>query len=87
MPISLNNISEATVIFGGLTLGLLFLIWVVYKLNTNHGHDWIDVLNKNTDAFIKNAEAISDLSSTVKSTHKELNHSIKDLRDEIRSKK
>ena len=43
------------------------LIWLIYKLITNHDSHLLDSLNRNTDAFVKNAEALTKLSDKIES--------------------
>lgn len=47
---------------GGAVGIAVLLIWVVYKLVTNHDSHMLDALNRNTDAWLKNAEALGRLS-------------------------
>lgn len=84
---NLGNLSDGVLIFGGLTLGLLFLIWVVYRIVTNHGHDWKKTVDRNSDAFIEHAKSMSKLGGSIESSYKQLSGSIKDLKEEIRSRK
>jgi uncharacterized phage-like protein YoqJ len=43
----------------------LALIWVVYKLVTNHDNHLLDALERNTDAWVKNSAAISKLTEKI----------------------
>ena len=72
----LSNLSPTTIIFGGLTLGLISAIYVIYKIVTNHGHDWSKSMDRNSDAFIENAKS-----------NVALIDALHDLKDEIRSDK
>ena len=87
MPVDLSSITEGTFIFVGLTLGLLSLIWVVYRIVSNHGHDWRNAIQRNTDAFTEHSKSITKLGGSIESSHSQLSESIKDLKDEIRSRK
>lgn len=53
--------STETVIQGGAVGLALALSWIVYKLLTNHDNHLLDALNRNTDAWVRNAEALTRL--------------------------
>ena len=57
MPFDITNISDSALIFGGLSLVSLSLVWVLYRIVTNHGHDWQNAINRNSDAFVENAKS------------------------------
>jgi hypothetical protein len=71
-----SNLPPASIIFGGLTLAVLALIYAFYKAVTNHGHDWRQAIDRNSDAFIENAK-----------TNVALVDALRDLKDEIRSRR
>lgn len=70
MPFDITNISENALIFGGLSLVSLSLVWVLYRIVTNHGHDWEKAINRNSDAFLENAKSNVVLVETLKSVAK-----------------
>ena len=56
-----TNIISVIVQGGGIGLSA-FLIWVIWRLVSNHDSHMLDALNRNSDAWIKNAEMMSKLS-------------------------
>lgn len=61
------SVSTVQVLVQAGAIGLaLALIWVVYKLVTNHDAHLLDALERNTDAWVKNAEAITKLNEKLK---------------------
>ena len=54
-----------TLVQGGAVGISILLIWVVYKLVTNHDAHLLDALNRNTDAWIKNTAALTTLSDKI----------------------
>jgi hypothetical protein len=58
------------IIQGGAVGIAVLLIWVVYKILTNHQKHLVDVIDKNTTAWNHNTEALTKLSTTLELTHK-----------------
>lgn len=50
--------------FGGIGIAALSL-WVVYKLMTNHDEHMRSTIDRNTDAWIENTKALTNLSSII----------------------
>lgn len=50
---------------GGLASVALVLIWVLYKIVTNHGVHFQEAFDRNTDAIVKNAEAMGRLTQVI----------------------
>ena len=46
---------------GGAVGIVLVCLWITYKLVSNHDNHLLDALNKNTEAWVKNAEALTRL--------------------------
>lgn len=66
----LSLFTTANIIQGGGVLIALVLAWIIYKLLTNHSIHFEKTIDRNTDAWVKNAEALSKLSTTLELTHK-----------------
>lgn len=54
------NIIQILIQGGAVGISLV-LIWVVYKLVSNHDEHLQSVVNKNTDAWVENAKALTKL--------------------------
>lgn len=57
----INTGALAILVQAGFAGTTILLIWVVWKLVTNHDNHMLDSLNRNTDAWGKNTEALSRL--------------------------
>lgn len=51
----------ATIVQGGAVGIALVCLFLIYKFVTNHGHDWKDAVDRNTEAWGKNAEVTAKL--------------------------
>ena len=75
--ISLQNLTPETIIFGGLTLVSLALVTLVWRISVRYGNHTNDVIDKNTEAWIKqahshekNASALTRLADVVEEKFK-----------------
>lgn len=63
----MDELSTVQGLIQGGAIGIsLLLIWVVYKLVTNHDNHLLDALNRNTEAWNKNTEALTKLGERIK---------------------
>ena len=69
MPFDITNIQSEAIIFGGLTLGLLAMIWLVRSIVRQYGNHTNDVINRNTDAWIKNSSTNQQLTDVIEKWH------------------
>ena len=69
MPFDITKLDSQTIIFGGLTLISLALVWLVYKLVTNHFHHTNNVIDKNTSAWVENAKSNQKLIDVIDKYH------------------
>lgn len=57
-----TDLSTIQIIIQAGAVGIsLVLIWVIYKLVSNHDTHLLDALNRNTEAWVKNSEALTRL--------------------------
>lgn len=58
--------SLSTLIQGGAVGIALVCLWVIYKLVTNHDKHLQGLVDRNTDAWIKNTQALTKLTDGLK---------------------
>ena len=75
----ISTFSPEVIIFGGLTLMGLALISLVYRQTKFYGNHTNDVINRNTDAWIKNsassqrqADALDRLTDVIEKFHERI---------------
>ena len=69
MPFDITNIQSEAIIFGGLTLGLLGMIWLVWKITKQYGNHTNGVIMRNTDAWIENTKSNQKLVDVIERFH------------------
>ena len=69
MPLELTNFSPEVIIFGGLTLIGLSLVGLLFRLMKFYGNHTNDVINRNTDAWVKNSATNQRLSDVIEKWH------------------
>ena len=69
MPFDITNIQSEAIIFGGLTLGLLGMIWLVWKITKQYGNHTNDVIARNTDAWVENTKSNQKLVDVIERFH------------------
>jgi len=69
MPFDITNIQSEAIIFGGLTLGLLSMIWLVWKIVKQYGNHTNNVINRNTDAWAENTKSNQKLVDVIERFH------------------
>ena len=57
----MDNSTIQLIIQGGAVGIALALVWVIFKLVTNHDKHFLEALNRNTDAWNKNEIALTKL--------------------------
>ena len=66
-----TEISLISVIVQGGGIGLsAMLIWVVWRLVSNHDAHLLDALNRNSEAWVKNMEALTRLTEKLENLAK-----------------
>ena len=71
MPFDITNIQSEAIIFGGLTLGLLGMIWLVRSIVRQYGNHTNQVIDRNTDAWHENTKSNQKLVDVIETFHKE----------------
>ncbi len=69
MPDLTQILTTQNIIEGGAVLIALSLVWIVYKLITNHDNHLQKVVDRNSDAWNANTQALTKLSTTLELTH------------------
>lgn len=69
MPINLSTLNPEVLIFGGLTLGLLYALWVIYQSNKRYFNHTGKIIQNNTEAWNKNTGALQKLTDMIERFH------------------
>ena len=69
MPVDIAKLSQEAIIFGGLTLIGLALVGLIYKTMKFYGNHTNDVINRNTDAWVKNSATNQRLTDVIEIWH------------------
>ena len=70
MPLDITKLEPQVVIYGGLTLGLLGMIWLVWKITKQYGNHTMDVIGKNTEAWVENTKSNQKLVDVIEGNYK-----------------
>jgi len=60
-----QNLNSDSIIFGGLTLVSVALIWAFYKVVRQFGNHYTSIISKNTDAWNKHARSAQKQSDAI----------------------
>lgn len=70
MPINFSNLDSQTIIFGGLTLGLLYALYILWKSNKLFFNHTNDTIRETSRALMETARSNQRLADVIESNSK-----------------
>ena len=70
MPFDITKLEGNTIIFGGLTLVALALVWLLLRTIKFFGNHTMNVIEKNTEAWVENTRSNQKLVDVIEDTYK-----------------